>query len=76
MKRCEVYVFIGLCIMVWFFGGWDFDLNDVDCFNFVEIGYWLGVLMGGELIVWLGNGVLRFLVGVFKDLDGVNLDCI
>lgn len=50
LRRREVYSTSGLRPIVRFFAGWEIPENLCDRTNFVELGYQLGVPMGGDLV--------------------------
>ena len=74
MKRREVYASTGPRITVRFFGGWEFSSDDVHRPDFVRIGYYKGVPMGGDLSAASTGGAPRFMIAALKDPDGANLD--
>jgi hypothetical protein len=74
MQRREVYATTGSRIVVRFFGGWDYRESVLDRPNYVEIGYALGVPMGGDLTVAPAGKAPVFIVAAAKDPDGANLD--
>ena len=77
MLRKEVYATTGTRIVVRFFGGWDYEGDDVYRPNAVEIGYDNGVPMGGDLPARpAGADAPRFLIGAAKDPWSGNLDRI
>lgn len=76
MQRRETYATTGPRMTVRFFGGWTFGDADADAPDLAALGYREGVPMGGAL-----SGSNRpedaapaFLVQVFRDPDGANLD--
>jgi hypothetical protein len=86
-RRREVYATTGSRMRVRFFGGWDFDQNDVEAFDLAEAGYAKGVPMGGDLAGRpQAPGGLRglfgadapdapsFLIQAVKAPNGANLD--
>ncbi|WP_373080731.1 DUF3604 domain-containing protein [Zhongshania sp.] len=76
LERREVYATTGSRITVRFFGGWNFQEEDVNHSDFLQRGYGKGVPMGGDLFP-SANGVKpSFLVSALKDPDGANLDRI
>ena len=74
MKRKETYATTGSRITVRFFGGWEYDANDVFRPNFAQIGYHKGVPMGGDLTNAPKDKAPSFLIRAVKDPDGANLD--
>ncbi len=57
-----------------FFGGWDYESDDVHRPNFADIGYAKGVPMGGDLTAGPRDKAPSFIVQAAKDPDGANLD--
>lgn len=77
MAKKEVYGTTGTRIVVRFFGGWDYDSDDVYKPDVVTIGYDKGVPMGGDLAaIPKGKKAPTFMVGAAKDSWGANLDRI
>ncbi len=81
MKRKEVYATTGSRITVRFFGGWDYDKDDVYKSDVARLGYQKGVPMGGDLLPMtkLTNKNRQsptFMVTASKDPNGANLDRI
>lgn len=74
LERKEVYATTGPRIKLRFFGGWDFEQEDISAPDIAAIGYTQGVPMGGRLQARAGDGAPRFLVQALKDPDGANLD--
>ncbi len=74
MKRREVYATTGSRITVRFFGGWDYEAEDIYRPAFLDIAYGKGVPMGGDLSNAPTDGAPRFLIVAAKDVDGANLD--
>jgi len=75
-KRREVYATTGPRITVRFFGGWDYEPNDVLRPDFAATGYAKGVPMGGELTRARAGKAPKFLVAAMKDPDEAHLDRI
>jgi hypothetical protein len=75
MERKEVYGTTGSRMTVRFFGGWDYDANDVVSHDPASIGYAKGVPMGGDLTD-AGNKSPSFMVYAQRDPIGANLDRI
>jgi hypothetical protein len=75
MRRREVYATTGSRIGLRFFGGWNFESDDIHKPNLARIGYRKGVPMGGELGA-AGDSAPAFLVAAVKDPHGANLDRI
>ena len=76
MARKEVYATTGSRIGLRFFGGWNYNAQDVSRPNYADIGYRKGVPMGGHLNNGPKNKAPSFLVVATKDPDGANLDRI
>ncbi len=74
MKRRETYGTTGPRIAVRFFGGWDFDENDLRSRSPAIVGYRKGVPMGGDLRSRKGDAAPSFLVFALRDPIGANLD--
>ena len=74
MLRKEVYATTGPRMTVRFFGGFDFESDDIDRPDYARIGYIKGVPMGGDLHTNDSNEAPSFLVSAIKDPDGANLD--
>ncbi len=77
MERKEVYATTGPRMMVRFFGGWDFDENDLRSRAPAFAGYEKGVPMGGDLRpAPAGAETPTFMVYALRDAVGANLDRI
>ena len=76
MQKKEAYATTGTRIVVRFFGGWDYEVDDVYKPNVATIGYNKGVPMGGDLPRGNGSKAPVFLVGALKDPWSGNLDRI
>lgn len=76
MQRRETYASTGPRMTVRFFGGWDFQKDDVSRPDYVDRGYSKGVPMGGDLTQAPANKPARFMVSAAKDPMGANLDRI
>jgi len=74
MQRKETYATTGPRMTVRFFGGWDYQPEDITRPDFVDIGYTKGVPMGGNLKAIPSNQAPTFMVSALKDPDGANLD--
>ena len=76
MKRREVYATTGPRITLRFFAGWDYAESDAQRPDIAEVGYRLGVPMGGDLIrsKETKDKAPTFLMRATKDPDGANLD--
>ena len=75
MVRKETYATTGPRMMVRFFGGWEFDENDIRSRAPAFRGYEKGVPMGGDLLAAMGEAP-TFLVYALRDPIGANLDRI
>jgi uncharacterized protein DUF3604 len=76
MERRESYATTDPRMLVRFFGGWDFALQDAQNRLPDEIGYTKGVPMGGDLRAAPAGKMPTFLVAALKDPLGANLDRI
>ena len=76
MRRKEVYATTGPRMTVRFFGGWDYEKDDVFDHRYVKTGYENGVPMGGDLTCTPEGKSPNFMVLASKDPDGANLDRI
>lgn len=76
MKRREVYATTGSRIRVRFFGGWEYEADDVQSPSYLDTAYGSGVPMGGDLTRGPKNEAPSFMVVASKDPDGANLDRI
>lgn len=74
MKRKETYATTGSRMTVRFFGGWEFNQQDLDA-DYVAQGYAKGVPMGGDLTAGSGKAP-TFMVYALMDPDGGSLDRI
>ncbi len=75
MERKETYATTGPRMTVRFFGGWDYDKNDIYANDAASIGYAKGVPMGGDLVGAKGKAP-RFMITASKDPMSGNLDRI
>ncbi|NDR55883.1 DUF3604 domain-containing protein [Aliiruegeria sabulilitoris] len=73
-KRKETYATTGPRIGLRFFGGWEFDENDLLTRSPAVAGYSKGVPMGGDLTPRVGDSVPSFMIFALKDPIGANLD--
>ena len=76
IERRETYGTTGPRMTVRFFGGWDFNANDITASDSVAIGYKKGVPMGGDLSAASGNKAPSFMVQAVRDPQSANLDRI
>lgn len=74
MKRREVYATTGSRISVRFFGGWDYQEQDINHPNYLDVAYNKGVPMGGDLTAAPKKKAPVFMINAIKDPDGANLD--
>jgi hypothetical protein len=76
MKRKETYATTGPRIAVRFFGGWDFNNDDLRSRSPAFSGYEKGVPMGGDLTRAPEGKAPNFMVYSLRDPLGANLDRI
>lgn len=76
MHRRETYATTGTRMIVRFFGGWEFEVDDAHNRLPAHIGYTKGVPMGGDLRDAPNGKAPTFLVAALKDPIGANLDRI
>ena len=76
MKRKETYATTGPRMIVRFFGGWNFTMDDAQSRMPAGVGYAKGVPMGGDLRNATGGKSPSFLVAALKDSYSGNLDRI
>jgi len=75
MQKKEAYATTGTRIVVRFFGGWDYNEDEVFRPDAVAIGYRKGVPMGGDLAAAPNDKKApTFMVGAMKDPWSGNLD--
>jgi len=74
MTRKEVYATTGSRIRVRVFGGWDFEVDEVERQDFAEQGYRRGVPMGGDLTSGPDGKAPSFMIRALRDPDNANLD--
>ena len=76
MERKETYATTGSRMLVRFFGGWDFDSDDLRSRQPAFIGYEKGVPMGSDLATAPNGKSPTFMVFALRDPIGANLDRI
>ena len=76
MERRETYATTGTRMVVRFFGGWEFERQDVGNRRPATVGYRKGVPMGGDLGGAPPGKSPTFLAAAMKDPLGANLDRI
>jgi len=76
MERREVYATTGSRMFVRFFGGWDYDDEDLQSRSPAFAGYDKGVPMGADLPARKDGAAPTFMVFALKDPIGGNLDRI
>jgi len=74
MERKETYATTGPRMMVRFFGGWEFEDDDLRNRTPAFIGYEKGVPMGGDLSGGMDGKAPSFMVFALRDPIGANLD--
>lgn len=76
LMRKEVYSTTGPRMRVRFFGGWEFEPEDVEANDLAAPGYTKGIPMGGDLANAPDGQAPSFLIHAAKDPIGANLDRI
>jgi hypothetical protein len=76
MMRKETYATTGSRMLVRFFGGWDFNADDLRNRAPAFVGYEKGVPMGSDLTMAPSGKPATFMVFVLRDPIGANLDRI
>ena len=76
MERKETYATTGPRMMVRFFGGWEFNDNDLRSRQPAFAGYEKGVPMGGDLNSAPDGKAPTFMIYALRDPVGANLDRI
>jgi hypothetical protein len=76
MERKETYATTGPRMMVRFFGGWEFNDNDLRSRQPAFAGYEKGVPMGGDLNSAPEGKAPTFMIYALRDPVGANLDRI
>jgi len=74
MKHKEVYATTGTRLRVRVFGGWDFEADEVNRWDFAKEGYTRGVPMGGDLHSPPDGAAPVMMIRSIRDPDGANLD--
>jgi len=74
MERKETYATTGTRMLVRFFGGWDFNDDDLRNRTPAFLGYEKGVPMGGDLTMAPSGKAPTFMAFVLRDPIGANLD--
>lgn len=74
MERKETYATTGTRMAVRFFGGWEFDENDLRSRQPAFVGYEKGVPMGGDLTNAPAGKAPTFMALALRDPIGANLD--
>lgn len=74
MKRKETYGTTGPRMVVRFFGGWDFNEDDLRNRTPAFLGYQKGVPMGGDMRPREGDAAPSFMIFALRDPVGANLD--
>jgi hypothetical protein len=74
MQRKETYATTGSRMIVRFFGGWDFNEDDLRSRQPAFVGYEKGVPMGGDLTMAPSGKPPTFMVIALRDPIGANLD--
>jgi hypothetical protein len=76
MERKETYATTGPRMLVRFFGGWDYNDDDLRSRALAFRGYEKGVPMGGDLTMAPSGKAPTFMVYALRDPIGANLDRI
>jgi len=74
MERKETYATTGTRMLVRFFGGWDYNDDDLRSRALAFRGYEKGVPMGGDLTMAPDGKAPTFMAYVLRDPIGANLD--
>ncbi len=76
MERKETYGTTGPRMTVRFFGGWDYNKEDLQANDPASVGYAKGVPMGGDLVKQKSNKAPSFMVYAMRDPKSAYLDRI
>ena len=76
MERKETYATTGSRMTVRFFGGWNFNENDLRSRQLAFVGYEKGVPMGGDMSNAPAGQAPTFMAYALRDPIGANLDRI
>lgn len=76
MERKETYGTTGPRMTVRFFGGWDYNKEDLQANDPANVGYAKGVPMGGDLVKQKSNKAPSFMVYAMRDPKSAYLDRI
>jgi len=76
MERKETYGTTGPRMTVRFFGGWDYNKQDLQANDPAKVGYAKGVPMGGDLVKQKSNKAPSFMVYAMRDPKSAYLDRI
>lgn len=76
MERKETYGTTGPRMTVRFFGGWDYNKEDLQANDPAKVGYAKGVPMGGDLVKQKSNKAPSFMVYAMRDPKSAYLDRI
>jgi hypothetical protein len=76
MERKETYATTGPRMTVRFFGGWDFNEDDIRSRQLAFVGYSKGVPMGGDMSDAPAGKAPSFMTYALRDPIGANLDRI
>lgn len=76
MERKETYGTTGPRMTVRFFGGWDYNKEDLQANDPAKVGYAKGVPMGGDLVKQTSNKAPSFMVYAMRDPKSAYLDRI
>lgn len=76
IRRREVYATTGTRIRLRFFGGWNFEEQDISRADYARYAYQSGVPMGSDLPHREQKSAPSFLIHAVRDLDSAYLDRI
>jgi len=76
MERKETYGTTGPRMTIRFFGGWDYNKQDLQANDPAKVGYAKGVPMGGDLVKQKSNKAPSFMVYAMRDPKSAYLDRI